>query len=127
MASESKLSPWPVEIIPDEDRLFMRAHRMFFKDGQLAPGVFRDHAAGMSVDWEKYSTAKETHLRAKTPQDNAVIQLVAGHVRAIPPLTVEHRPVLENRSHSEITGRKDPEVRVKLRRIAQIVIPLAKA
>jgi hypothetical protein len=61
------------------------------------------------------------------PEDNGVVLLVVGDVRAIAPLTVEHRPVLENRSHSEVIGRKDPEVRIKLRRIAQVLIPLANA
>lgn len=110
MASEGGVSPWPVEQIPGGDRLFMRAHRMFFTGGHLSPGVFRDHAGGMSVDWERYSTPGETQSRARVPEDNAVIRLVAGEVRAIPPLTVEHRPVEENRAHSEIIGRKDPEV-----------------
>jgi hypothetical protein len=125
MASESRLTSWPVEPIPAPDRLFMRAHRVFFTSGQLAPGVFRDHGEGMSMDWERYSTPERTRLRAKHPEDNAVIQMVAADVRAIPPLTVEHRPVPENRAHSGVIGRKDPEVRVKLRRIAQVLIPVA--
>lgn len=89
MVSEGKLISQEVEQIPDEDLLFMRAHRMFFRDGQFAPGVFRDQGDGMSVDWERYSTPEETRLRARRPEDNAVIEMVTGEVRAIPPVSVE--------------------------------------
>ena len=123
MAPERGLTSWPAEGIPYAERLFMRAHRVFFRGGELAPGVFRDHGDGMSVDWERYSSPEETRLRAREPEDNAVVQMVTGEVRAIPPLTVEHRPIRENRAHSEVLGTKDPEVRVKLRRICRIVIP----
>ena len=78
----------------------------------------------MSVDWERHSTPAETRLRARRPADNAVIEMVTGEVRAIPPLSVEHRPIAVNRVHSEVIGRKDPEVRVKLRRVYRIAVPL---
>lgn len=123
MAAEGELTSWTVEEIPDSDRLFMRAHRMFFKDGKLAPGVFRDQGDGISVDWERYSSPDETQRRARKPEDNAVVEMKAGDIRPIP-LTVEHHPVEDNRAHSEVLGRKDPQARIMLRRASRIVIPL---
>lgn len=58
----------------------------------------------MSVDWEKYSTAEEARLRAKEPEKNGIVALIAGRVRAIDNLIVEHEPILSNRAHSGIHG-----------------------
>jgi hypothetical protein len=113
---------WPKEEIPDIDRLFMRVHRNFVSQGKLAPGVFRDHGMGMSTDWERYSTAAETLQRAAEPSKNGVIQLVAGSLRAIEGLTVEHTPIIINRAHTDVFGEKTTEVRLRLKREAQWVI-----
>lgn len=76
----------------------------------------------MSVDWEKYSTAEDCRLRARVPEDNGVVSLVAGEVRAVGELDVLHRPEERNRSHSEIRGipAKNPEkTKVRLRLFKQ--------
>jgi hypothetical protein len=82
----------------------------------------------MSVDWTKYTTSLETRNRGRIPSDNAVISMVAGAVRAIEALVVEHAPIQDssieeggnqlkpNRAHSEVIGEKTTEVRVKLSR-----------
>ena len=120
---------WPKENIPDDASLFMRIHKTFITGGDVGPHAFRDHGRGLSVDWNEYSTPQETRSRARTPADNAVIGLVAGAVRAIEALMVEHEPIQENafdekghaikpnRAHSEILGDKTPEIRVKLSRL----------
>ena len=59
MAEPSDMTAWPVEDIPDGDKLFMRVHRNWCPGGDLSPGVFRDHGGGMSTDWERYSTPQE--------------------------------------------------------------------
>ena len=124
---------WPVEPIPDADNVFMRAHRMHFRDGELHPGVFREQGNGMSVDWDKYSTAEDTKNRArKNPHDNAVVSMGVARVREIGNLQVKHQPdqALRNRAHSNVLGlpaRDSPElveVRLKLRRISTVVLPL---
>ena len=106
----------------------MRAHRMYFSDGELEPGVFKPQGLGMSVDWEKYSSAEDTRNRAKKPHDNAVIKMPVGSIREIKPLRLEHTPDFpSNRAHSEVydmLGEAFIEIRVKLRRIADIIIPL---
>ena len=100
----------------------MRVHRDYAPDGQLAPGVFRDIGRGMSTDWQKYSTAEETRARAKVPLKNGVISLVSGGVRTCG-MSVEHAPISNNRAHTEVIGEKTTEVRFKLLRLAQWVLP----
>ena len=87
----------------------------------------------MSVNWDKYSTADETKAQAtKNPQDNAVLLMRVGAIRETNDLKVEHQPDLScgNRAHSNVLGipaNGTPalvEVRVKLRRISTIVLPL---
>jgi hypothetical protein len=86
---------WPSEVIPDPDKLFMRAHRVHMRTGQLAPGVFKDQGSGMSTNWQKYCcTPDEARAKARVPDDNAVVSLVAGGVRAVP-LSVVHSPDYE--------------------------------
>jgi hypothetical protein len=118
---------WPVENIPNEDFLFFRLHRCYMQfDEEIPQGAFRDQDGGMSTDWEKYSTPEETQKRAKKspPEDNGVLRLNVGGVREIKPLSVEHSPDPENRAHTEVLGnkKKDPEIRLKLQRLAQWVI-----
>ena len=114
---------WKAESIPDIDILYMRVHKSYFFDGVLAPGVFRDREEAMSTDWSKYSTARDTQMRARTPGDNSVIQFQTGHVREIP-LTVRHTPDVarKNRAHSDVIGEKATEVRVKLYRSSSIIL-----
>ena len=123
---------WPVEPIPDRDDVFMRAHQMHFRNGQLQPGVFRQQGNGMSVDWEKYSKPLETRDRASNPAQNAVVALNVGHVREISGLDVQHTPDHQraNRAHSDVNGLPAPntaelvEVRIKLLRISTVVLRL---
>lgn len=121
---------WPVEDIPGDAKIYMRAHRMYFRP-KLQPGVFRPHDGGMSVDWEKYSTPEETRQRAAKPEDNAVICLPVEGVRAIDRLDVKHTPDhtlgSENRAHSDVLGIPDggedqTEIRALLLEISKVVI-----
>lgn len=115
---------WPKEDIPDDDLLYLRAHRRWLDEDALL-NAFRDHDGGMSTDWSKWSSPQETLARAKEPAVNAVMQLSVGDVRSIRPLTVEHSPVQPqpildlpgNRAHTDVIGKKDQEVRLKLLRI----------
>ncbi len=119
---------WPVEEIPDVDLVFMRAHKDYFRDGDLLPGVFREQDGSMSVDWNKYAAKEETKQRAKNPVNNAVMSLLVGGIRKIKDLDIKHIPEPSNRAHSEVElpdNREDlTEVRVLLLRLAQIVVPL---
>lgn len=125
MAGQGEVIDWPPEQIPDRDRLFMHIHKTWRRNGAVSPGAFENHGAGMSTDWEKYSTPEQTRERARVPEKNAVISLVAGEVREVPGQKVEHTPDVErsNRAHTDVLGEKDEEVRLKLKRIAGIAIP----
>lgn len=119
------LSKWPVEDIPGVDRIYMRVHFRQVDAGNPMPGAFSDHEGGMSTDWEKYSTPDETQLRGKqAPNLYGVIGLVVGSVRKIPGLGVVHEPIDDNRAHTEVFGKKDPQTRLQLLRSFQWIIPL---
>src|ERR1700736_356812 len=118
---------WPVEQIPSNHSVYMRAHRGFIREGVLQPGVFREHNEGMSVDWEKYSSPEDTRQRAKKPSDNAVIELSVCEIRLINALDVKHKPETTNRSHSDVVGLPDDsadltEVRTLLLAVSTIIL-----
>lgn len=108
---------WPVEDVPDSDKLFRRAHRMFFKEDRMMPGVFQEKEGAISVSWERYATAQDARA-AVAPEkrpSNAILSVRAGQVREIVPLRVLHEPLPGDRAHSGIHGvGKDPEYRLKL-------------
>ena len=125
---------WSVEKIPDADSVFMRAQRMYFRDGELQPGVFQSHGGGMSVNWERYASAEKTKQQARKDADhNAVISMPVIGIRQIDELKVEHTPEPTNQAHSDVFGlpqksqrdRRD-EMRRLILKIATIVIPLTR-
>jgi hypothetical protein len=122
---------WQTEHIPDDDHVYMRAHRMHFRNGGLQPGVFRPHGGGMSVDWEKYSSPRQTRQRAANPPENAVLEMSVGGIRGIQTLEVLHTPDSSNsnRAHSDILrlpedGEDLTEARVLLLDLSSIVLAL---
>jgi hypothetical protein len=122
--------PWPVEEIPDEDAVYLRIHHTFAdNNGKPIPGAFRnnpkgDPAAGMSVNWERYSTAEDTRRLGcqKPASEYAVARLITGSVRELPGQTVLHEPLEDNRSHSEVFGEKSTEVRLRFLAIYELVL-----
>ncbi len=123
MVEEFNLTHLQTEEIPDENRLFMRVHQAYIRDGLPTVGAFTDHGEGMSTDWDKYSTAQETLQRSKDVQKNGVVEMIVGAVRGLGQ-RVAHAPIPTNRAHTAVLGEKDTEVRVKLRRVSNWVIPL---
>jgi hypothetical protein len=109
---------WPQELIPDDGLLYMRAHRMYIKAGELLPNVFCDHPklnGAMSTNWQKYCSPEQCRAMANRPEDNGVISLIVHDVRQIP-LKVDHTPNYErkDRSHADVSGEKTAKVRVQL-------------
>ena len=86
----------------------------------------------MSVNWDRYASAEETKQQArKDPEHNAVISMRVIAIRQIDDLRVEHTPEPTNRAHSDVfglpqKGEQLTEVRLRLRDIAAIVIPLTR-
>ena len=116
---------YPVEDIPNDDKLYYRAHKMYIRDGLLTPGVFREIEDGMSADWEKYSTPEQTRQRAsKNHLQNGIVSFITGQLRNKLNLEVLHSPSRENRAHSLIKGKEkkiqhNPEIRLKLLNVCQ--------
>ena len=57
---------WARELIPDDSRVFMRAHRQHFSQGELDHGVFRRRKEGLSVDWTDTAMQK-IHALGQVP------------------------------------------------------------
>lgn len=124
---------WDIELIPDEDNLFLRIHSNLlrfdfdFTKKKVPINVFRVHKVGMSVNWSKYSTPQKTLLEAREPEKNGVIEMNTGKLRDIPPLDVIHAPNTENRAHSNVINipEKEPKkikVRYNLSEISEWII-----
>lgn len=79
------------------------------------PLAFQNRDGGMSVDWNKYSTPSLSQQRARSPSNNGIVSFVTGDLRALHGQTVEHDPLPDNQSHSEVFGEKTEEVRLKMR------------
>lgn len=117
--------PWPKEPIPDTDKLYRWVlAENIRQDGFPRPAAFKDNKGGMSTDWDNYSTPEETRSRGLPPVENlGVLRLIAGEVRQIDSLVVEHTPKDDNRAHTDVFGDKtDPEVRLKLARSSKWLI-----
>lgn len=126
MADE--LLGYPIEEIPDADAVYMRTHRNNLRDGKIAPGIFKAHGGGMSVNWERYCSPEVTRMQASDPSKNAVISMIVGTIRTEVGLTVRHTPILDNRAHADVilpTVAPDlTQARLELKRIAKMILPL---
>jgi hypothetical protein len=130
VAGNSGLIGFPVEEIPNEDWLYLRVFHAHVEDGEPTAAAFRDHVSegrrpGMSVNWNRYATAEETRSQgSQGPEKYGVVKMLAGEVRRIQGLSVEHDPEWpNNRAHSEVYGNKrDQEVKVRLMRACYWVI-----
>jgi hypothetical protein len=120
---------YPVEDIPNDDKLYYRVHAMYIRDGNLTPGVFCERVDGMSTDWEKYSTPEQSRQRVnKNPLQNGIVSFIAGQLRNDVNLEVIHKPT-DNRAHSLVKGKEvkiqdSTEVRLKLYNLFQWEIPI---
>ncbi len=104
-----------MEEITDTDLLYYRVHKDFISSqGEILPAAFRDKNGSMSSDWAKYSTPIASLLRSKVKEDNAIISLETGKLRKIPQ-QVKHAPYGCNYSHTNIIGRKNTEIRTKIK------------
>jgi hypothetical protein len=118
------MEQWPQEDIPDDGLLYIRVHKQnITKDGTIRLAAFKDQKdpnvpddpGALSSSWQKYCETPElARAKARNPLDNGVAGAIAGEVRRVPPLTVEHKPFMVDRSHTDISGEKTIDVRVAL-------------
>ena len=111
-----------VEQIPGGDLVFRRIWKYCFKRDRIRPSAFNPDPGdlGVSVNWEKYSDARNTWQRSL---NHGVAELEAWEVRAIEGLLLTHSPRPWNLAHADILG-VDVERRAKLAKIARMVIPI---
>jgi hypothetical protein len=116
-----------VEEIPGQAKLFLRVHEQQYVTPADEPNVKRVSSAcfrheNLSVNWEKYSSPKET---AK-PTSAVVVELVASECESLNQ-TVKHCPIQHgekdgpNQAHSEIRGLKSKATQYRFVRISKIV------
>lgn len=108
-----------IEAIPDEANLFRRIHQNHYdaKTGTISSAAFRDER--MSVNWEKYSDAKNS----ADGNSAAVVALVSGGCKKLGQI-IEHTPIEAgqpfgpNQAHTEVCGNKKGVISRQLRDIA---------
>lgn len=119
---------YPVENIPDGDRLFYRIHPNLVDEGKIIPGAFKEIGDGMSTAWSKYSTSTQLQQRAKSLVN--IVSLEVLSVRAINGLEVIHDPLynekenIDDQAHSLIKGI--PKQKVLKARIRDTLVDIAK-
>ncbi len=113
---------WLIEEIRDNQSLYYRVHKNFVRDNEVIPVAFCERGKAdkrsISMDWESYSTPKESLARARKPLDNGIISFVAGQLRSLS-LAVIHSPdiILNNRAHTDVKGldAKKPDEKTETR------------
>lgn len=124
-------SDWTVEDIPHSDVVYYRVHTTRLLNGLVRGNCFRERGnaadlakpRSLSTDWARYATPAATLARAARPEDNIVVALTVGDVRHIEEVSVQHSPIRENRSHTDVVGvGRDPEIRDRLHELADIVL-----
>ncbi len=116
---------WETEDVPDGDLLYRRVHQeKLYRDGRPRPAAFTDYKGGMSTDWQRYSTPEQVRQRAtgRPPREFAVVEFTAGQARHLNQV-VAHDPLPDNRSHTNVVGEKDEEVRRLFSRRCRIALP----
>ena len=147
MVEEVPLTSWEIEEIPNIDSqgneylLYRHIHKTFIKvkePDRISPSAFKDeHGRGVSTDWSKYSTPRDTQMRKKThpPEEYGVVSLLIRKIReneVLKDLSIEHSPIQKsvsdkgNRAHTDIKGilkygrnHKKNKAQVHLARIAK--------
>ena len=121
-----------IEYIPDCDMLYRWIHKNALikipvdQHGiAIEPSMFmlKDGEDGMSVLWEKYSTAEEARTRAPKPSANGIIGFMAGDVRG-DGHEVKHDPQPCNKAHSLVLYKNKSELRTTLAKVSCWIIPV---
>lgn len=120
---------YETETIGDQEILYYRVHKNYFRLSKIVPQAFQSKGDGMSTDWAKYSTEQESYSRCKIPADNAIVSLSTADIRSEKLLDAIHKPEDNNQSHSLVVGipTNEPfktEVRLHLMKIHKEVIHL---
>ena len=111
-----------IEDIPGRDRLFYRVHDNALKQGgKIHPGCFKQQGEGdergMSMDWERYSSAQDCRNRAREPRANSIVSFVKDVIGRIDGVGVFHAPTPDNQSHTNARWSDDKQTNTRVRKI----------
>ena len=115
------------EKILDSCKVYRRIHKKWLNiKGDVIPIAFKDYndnaSLGMSVDWAKYTTAKNSiESSGKTDIWVKVAVFIVKKIRDIKPLEVEHTP-FHKQEHATVWGEKNTEIRMKLLKACQQIL-----
>lgn len=117
---------YPKENISDTCYLYRHITKESLKrsKGKIPPGAFKNSKegnGGMSTDWAKYSCPKQSLKRHPKDKRGRIVKLKVGNIRSLPNQIVEHTPTNKNRSHSDVFGDKDTEIRTRLKNMSDWV------
>lgn len=98
-------------LFKDEDRLFIRVHKVYCQVGQdshISLHAFEPQGGdGLSVNWSKYCTTPEACLvkgKIRTKATHGVGHFRVIGVRSINTLEIKYAPSKEDQSHTLIIG-----------------------
>jgi hypothetical protein len=99
---------FPVESIPDKDKVFRAILPHWIENGELTSAAYSDVIDEPSVNWEKYSSSIEScQIKIRNQPDPIGIAILIAEIPRSNNMPVEHRPN-KNRAHSVIVlGKKD--------------------
>lgn len=118
-----------VELIPDEDKVYLRVSGNLFEGQEYSPSIIRQQGGdGISVDWSHYSEPEDCLRRGKVEKDG-VVSFNAGCVRALhipiedmpSHLSVVHKPEPDNQAHSLIVRLPDKKRKIEIKMIRNLV------
>lgn len=116
-------------VIPDGDRVYLRISGKLFEDRPYSPSIIRQQGEdGISVDWNRYSTAQECLGRGNPEVDGIIsfgvlcIRTIELSVGGLPPhLEVVHKPEEFNYSHSIIVKLPEKKRKADIRIIRNLM------
>jgi hypothetical protein len=82
----------------------------------------------MSASWSKHCSAEEARAGCNRPNKTGVLSLHVECIKAETQQEVRHTPKdwpklpKQGRAHTDVIGPKDPEVQVKLARLAVLAV-----
>lgn len=107
-----------IEYIPDEDFIYRGIIYDWYDElaDKISSAAFKNY--DYSVDWEKYITPEES--AKKRPKDH--LSKSKAKIPRQKNLEVKHTPLLKNKEHSSVIGKKNESIARFLAKNSDMVI-----
>jgi hypothetical protein len=102
-----------------QDELFRGIHPDHWKENQVTSAAFNDE--DLSVDWSIFSTPTQTQSRF-SEKGYGVAAITVGFARELNQEVV-WAPLMDNKAHSLVKGKKSQSIRRQLARSCTVKIP----